>query len=681
MALDAGLTAPEYDRILTRLGREPTYAELGLFSALWSEHCAYKHSRVFLARLPQSGPHVLQGPGENAGAIDIGDGWAVVFKIESHNHPSFIEPFQGAATGVGGILRDIFTMGARPIALLDSLRFGELDTPKTRHLVNGVVSGISWYGNCFGCPTVGGEIAFAPEYAGNPLVNVMCVGLVRADQIFRARADGPGNPVFYVGNKTGRDGIHGATMASATFDEHAEERRPTVQVGDPFTEKLLLEACLEVMRTGAVVGIQDMGAAGLACCTSEMPARSATGMDVELSRVPQRETGMTPYEILLSESQERMLLVAARGREEDVRRVFAKWELDAVEIGRVTAESQLTARLNGDVVAHVPVDLLAEAPKYSRPTAEPAALAELRAFDPLTLPEPGDYGAALVELLASPTIASKEWAFRQYDQQVGVNTLVLPGSDAAVLRVKGTSRALAVSTDGNGRLVFLDPRQGAAMAVCEAARNVSCSGGEPRGVTDCLNFGSPERPEILWQFAEAVEGIALACRALDVPVVGGNVSFYNETNGQAILPTPVIGVVGVLDDASRRATQWFQGAGHRVALLGPTNVSLGGSEYLWTRHRRLAGRLAPLDLEIERRVQGAVRAAVSAGLASATHDCSEGGIAVTLAEGCVTGRELIGCTAALPGDARADLTLFGEGPSRVLVAVEAGRVRGFEALM
>jgi len=681
LALDAGLTAEEYDRILTRLGREPTYAELGLFSALWSEHCAYKHSRVFLARLPQSGPHVLQGPGENAGAIDIGDGWAVVFKIESHNHPSFIEPFQGAATGVGGILRDIFTMGARPIALLDSLRFGELDTPKTRHLVNGVVSGISWYGNCFGCPTVGGEIAFAPEYAGNPLVNVMCVGLVRADQIFRARADGPGNPVFYVGNKTGRDGIHGATMASATFDEHAEERRPTVQVGDPFTEKLLLEACLEVMRTGAVVGIQDMGAAGLACCTSEMPARSATGMDVELSRVPQRETGMTPYEILLSESQERMLLVAARGREEDVRRVFAKWELDAVEIGRVTAESQLTARLNGDVVAHVPVDLLAEAPKYSRPTAEPAALAELRAFDPLTLPEPGDYGAALVELLASPTIASKEWAFRQYDQQVGVNTLVLPGSDAAVLRVKGTSRALAVSTDGNGRLVFLDPRQGAAMAVCEAARNVSCSGGEPRGVTDCLNFGSPERPEILWQFAEAVEGIALACRALDVPVVGGNVSFYNETNGQAILPTPVIGVVGVLDDASRRATQWFQGAGHRVALLGPTNVSLGGSEYLWTRHRRLAGRLAPLDLEIERRVQGAVRAAVSAGLASATHDCSEGGIAVTLAEGCVTGRELIGCTAALPGDARADLTLFGEGPSRVLVAVEAGRVRGFEALM
>jgi phosphoribosylformylglycinamidine synthase subunit PurL len=681
LALEAGLTAEEYDRILSRLRREPTYAELGLFSALWSEHCAYKHSRVFLSRLPQSGPHVLQGPGENAGAIDIGDGWAVVFKIESHNHPSYIEPFQGAATGVGGILRDIFTMGARPIAILDSLRFGEPDDPKTRALVNGVVSGISWYGNCFGCPTVGGEIAFAPDYAGNPLVNVMCVGLVRADQIFRARAEGPGNPVFYVGNKTGRDGIHGATMASATFDEHAEERRPTVQVGDPFTEKLLLEACLEVMRTGAVVGIQDMGAAGLACCTSEMPARSGTGMDVELSRVPQREAGMTPYEILLSESQERMLLVAAKGREEEVRRVFAKWELDAVEIGRVTEGSELTARLHGEVVARVPVELLAEAPKYRKPTAEPAWLAERRAFDPLTLSEPSDYTAALAELLASPTIASKEWAFRQYDQQVGINTLVLPGSDAAVLRVKGTRRALAVSTDGNGRQVFLDPRQGAAMAVCEAARNVSCSGGEPRGVTDCLNFGSPERPEILWQFAEAIEGIALACRALDLPVVGGNVSFYNETSGRAVLPTPVIGVVGLLEESGRRATQWFKGAGHRVALLGPDSVSLGGSEYLWTRQRKLAGPLAPLDLETERRVQRAVRGAVSAGLCTAAHDCSEGGVAVALAEGCVTGRELLGCEVTLPAGARADLTLFGEGPSRVVVTVETERAREFEALM
>jgi phosphoribosylformylglycinamidine synthase len=692
LARELGLTSDEYDRIIERLGREPSYTELGLFSALWSEHCAYKHSRVFLRRLPQTGPRVLQGPGENAGAIDIGDGWAVVFKIESHNHPSFIEPFQGAATGVGGILRDIFTMGARPIALLDSLRFGELDDPRTRQLVEGVVSGISWYGNCFGCPTVGGEIAFAPEYAGNPLVNVLCVGLVRADGLFRARAEGVGNPVFYVGNKTGRDGIHGATMASATFDEHAHERRPTVQVGDPFTEKLLLEACLEAMASGAVLGIQDMGAAGLACCTSEMPARAGTGMDVELSRVPQRETAMTPYEILLSESQERMLLVAARGREDEVRRIFAKWELDAVEIGTVSREPLLTVRQAGEIVAQVPVEALADGPRYEKPTAVPPWLAEGRAFDPLTLPAPEDLGATLATLLAAPTIASKAWAFRQYDQQVGINTLVLPGSDATVLRVKGTRRALAVSTDGNGRQVFLDPRAGAAMAVCEAARNVSCAGGRPLGVTDCLNFGSPERPEILWQFAEAIEGISAACRALELPVVGGNVSFYNETTGgapstggldvQAILPTPVIGVVGLLEDAGRLATQWFKRGGERIALLGGDAVSFGGSEYLWTLHHRLAGTLAPLDLELERRVQRAVQNAIGAGLVTSAHDCAEGGLGVALAEACVTGTERVGCAVRLPiTDRRADLTLFGEGPSRVVVTVDASRAAGFEALM
>jgi phosphoribosylformylglycinamidine synthase subunit PurL len=681
LARGLGLTADEYDRIIQRLGREPSYTELGLFSALWSEHCAYKHSRVFLRRLPTSAPHLLQGPGENAGIVDIGDGWAIVFKIESHNHPSFIEPFQGAATGVGGILRDIFTMGARPIAILDSLRFGDPADAKTRHLIDGVVSGISWYGNCFGCPTVGGEIAFAPEYAGNPLVNVMCVGLVRADRIFRAKAEGVGNPVFYVGNKTGRDGIHGATMASATFDEGSEAKRPTVQVGDPFTEKLLLEACLEVMQTGAVVGIQDMGAAGLACCTSEMPARSGTGMDVEISRVPQRETRMTPYEILLSESQERMLLVAERGREEEVRRVFAKWELDAVEIGRVTKDGALTVRQHGEIVAVVPVDALADGPRYDKPTAPPAWLAEVQGFDPLTLPEPSDYAEALVTLCAAPTIASKEWAFRQYDQQVGTNTLVLPGSDAAVLRIKGTRRAIAVSTDGNGRQVFIDPRRGAAMAVCEAARNVACSGARPLGVTDCMNFGSPERPEILWQFAEAIEGIAEACRALEVPVVGGNVSFYNETLGQAVLPTPVIGVVGVLDDAGRLATQSFKAPGQRIALLGPDAVSLGGSEYLWALHGRLAGRLAPLDLEMERRVQAAVRAAVGAGLATAAHDCAEGGVAVALAESAVTGVRPVGCDVSVPATGRADLALFGEGPSRVVVTVEPARVREFEGLM
>ena len=685
LARGLGLTADEYDRIIERLGREPSYTELGLFSALWSEHCAYKHSRVFLSRLPTRAPHLLQGPGENAGAVDIGDGWAIVFKMESHNHPSFIEPFQGAATGVGGILRDIFTMGARPIAILDSLRFGDPHDPKTRRLIDGVVSGISWYGNCFGCPTVGGEIAFAPEYAGNPLVNVMCVGLVRADRIFRARAEGIGNPVFYVGNKTGRDGIHGATMASATFDDEAEAKRPTVQVGDPFTEKLLLEACLEAMATGAVVGIQDMGAAGLACCTSEMPARSGTGMEVELSTVPQREADMTPYELLLSESQERMLLVGARGREDELRRVFAKWELDAVKIGEVTAGSDLVVRHHGDEVAHVPVYALADGPRYEKPCEPPAWLTERRAFEPLALPEPSDYSEALVTLVASPTIASKEWAYRQYDQQVGTNTLVLPGSDAAVLRIKGTRRAIAIATDGNGRQVVLDPRRGAAMAVCEAARNVSCAGGRPLGVTDCMNFGSPERPEILWQFAEAIDGIAEACRALEVPVVGGNVSFYNETSGSAILPTPIVGVVGVLDDAGRLATQWFKAAGHRIALLGPDAMSLGGSEYLWTLHERLAGRLAPLDLEVERRVQAAVRAAVGAGLVTAAHDCAEGGLATTLAEACVTGTRGgavgIGCEVAVEVARRLDETLFGEGPSRVVVSVEPERQREFEALM
>ena len=604
-----------------------------------------------------------------------------MFKIESHNHPSFIEPFQGAATGVGGILRDIFTMGARPIALLDSLRFGEPADPRTRSLINGVVSGISWYGNCFGCPTVGGEIAFDPSYARNPLVNVMCVGLVRGDRIRRARAEGVGNPVFYVGNKTGRDGIHGASMASATFDEAAEERRPTVQVGDPFTEKLLLEACLEAMETGAIVGIQDMGAAGLACCTSEMPARSGTGMDVELSLVPQRETGMTPYEILLSESQERMLLVAQRGREEEVRRVFARWELDAVEIGRVTAEPELCVRMHGEVVARVPVEALAAAPVYEKPTAPPAELAELARFDPLSLAPPADPEGVLLALLGSPAIATKEWAYRQYDQQVGLNTLVLPGSDAAVLRIKGTPRAVAVATDGNGRQVSLDPRTGGAMALCEAARNVTCAGARPLAATDCLNFGSPERPEILWQFAEAVEGIAEACRALDIPVVGGNVSFYNETSGQAILPTPIVGVAGLLEDAELRTTQWFKSEGQRVAILGPDTVSLGGSEYLWSLHRRRAGRLAPLDLEVERRVQAACRAAIEAGLVASAHDCAEGGLAVALAEAAVSGPQPIGADVSVPRGGRAELTLFGEGPSRIVVTVSAGCLRQFEALM
>ena len=579
-------------------------------------------------------------------------------------------------------------MGARPIAVLDSLRFGPAEDPKSRRLIEGVVSGISWYGNCFGVPNLGGEVAFAPEYAGNPLVNAMAVGLVKKDRIFRARAEGLGNPVFYVGAKTGRDGIHGATMASATFDEGAEVRRPTVQVGDPFTEKLLLEACLEAMETGAIVGIQDMGAAGLACACSEMPARAGTGMEVELSRVPQRETAMTPYEIMLSESQERMLLVAARGREEDIKRVFAKWELDAVEIGRVTDDGILRVRMDGRVVAEVPVRALTdEAPIYEKPVSRPAWQDGLEAFDPLSLAAAGDLGETLLSLLGSPAIASKEWVYRQYDQQVGINTLVMPGSDAGVLRIKGTRKAVAVTTDCNARFVYLNPRTGAAMAVAEAARNLAVTGARPLGLTDCLNFGSPERPEILWQFKEAVAGISEACRALDIPVVGGNVSFYNETLGQAILPTPVIGMAGLIDEAETRRTQWFESEGDRIALLGPEDVSLGGSEYLWAIHGKMAGRLAPLDLEQERRVHEACRAAIAAALVRGAHDCSEGGLAVTLAESCVSGPKPIGATVNLDGDdldgdgRRADLVLFGEGPSRVVVSVPPEAERHFERLM
>jgi phosphoribosylformylglycinamidine synthase len=686
LAQSHGLTAEEYDRIIRRLDREPTFTELGLFSALWSEHCAYKHSRVFLRGLPTRAPQVLQGPGENAGIVDLGGDLALAFKIESHNHPSFIEPFQGAATGVGGILRDIFTMGARPIAVLDSLRFGDPADPRTRRLIEGVVSGIGWYGNCFGVPNLGGEVGFASEYAGNPLVNAMAVGLVSKRAIFRARADGVGNPVFYVGAKTGRDGIHGATMASATFDETAEERRPTVQVGDPFTEKLLLEACLEAMATGAIVGIQDMGAAGLACACSEMPARAGTGMEIEASRVPQRETGMTPYEIMLSESQERMLLVAARGREAQVRAIFAKWELDAVEIGTVTDDGLLRVRFHGAVVAEVPVRALAdEAPVYEKPTARPAWQDALAAFDPLALPASPDAAETLLALVGSPGIASKEWVYRQYDQQVGINSLVLPGSDAGVLRIKGSRIGVAVTTDCNARFVYLDPRVGTAMAVAEAARNLSVSGARPLGLTDCLNFGSPERPEILWQFKEAVAGLSEACHALEIPVVGGNVSFYNETLGRAILPTPVIGMAGILDDAEARSTQWFASPGDRIALLGPEAVSLGGSELLWARHRKIAGRLAPLDLAVERAVQEACRAAIGARLLASAHDCSEGGLTVALAESCVSGPRPVGAEVELgtigasPGDR--DLTLFGEGPSRVVVSVKAEAVRHFEQLM
>jgi phosphoribosylformylglycinamidine synthase II len=682
LALAHGLTRDEYDRVIHLLGREPTYTELGLFSALWSEHCSYKSSRAFIRRLPTRAPHVLQGPGENAGVVDLGDGLALAMKIESHNHPSFIEPFQGAATGVGGILRDIFTMGARPIALLDSLRFGPPEDPTSAYLLGGVVAGIAHYGNCFGCPTVGGEVAFGPEYARNPLVNVLCLGLVPRSRIFRARAEGVGNTFLYVGAKTGRDGIHGATMASEAFDETSAERRPTVQVGDPFTEKLLLEACLEAFATGAVLGIQDMGAAGLACSISEMPARAGTGAAIDLDRVPQRESGMTPYEILLSESQERMLLVVAAGREAEVERIFSKWELDAVPIGRVTADGMLRVRARGDLVAELPVRALTEdAPVYERLRARPDWLEAARAFDPRSLPEPADATAALLRLLAAPTIASKQAIWRQYDHMVGINTLVLPGSDAAVLRLKGTRRALAVATDGNGRYGYLDPFQGGALAVAEAARNVVCAGGRPLAVTDCLNFGSPERPDVMWQFVEAVEGIAEACRALALPVVGGNVSFYNETLGQAILPTPIVGIAGLLEDAERRTTQWFKEPGDLVALLGDPGGSLGGSEYLLALTGRVAGPLAALDLDRERAVQAACLAAIEAGCVRSAHDCAEGGLAVALAECCITGPRRLGAQVALAPGGRVDEVLFGEAPSRIVVTVDPEEWTRFDRIV
>jgi len=675
-----GLTRDEYARIVSALGREPRPAELGIFSVMWSEHCSYKSSRVHLKTLPTTGRLVLQGPGENAGAIDIGDGLAAVFKIESHNHPSFIEPYQGAATGVGGIIRDIFTMGARPIALLNSLRFGPLDDPQVRRVFAGVVAGIAGYGNSMGIPTVGGEINFDETYVGNPLVNVFCLGIARAEEIVLAAASGAGNPVYYVGAKTGRDGIHGATMASAEFDDRSAEKRPAVQVGDPFMEKLLLEACLEVIATDTLVGIQDMGAAGLTCSTSEMGSRGAAGIQIDVALVPQREDGMTPYEIMLSESQERMLLVVKRGREAEVERIFGKWDLHAVRIGEVTTDGRMRVVNDGEVVADIPNRALTDdAPLYNRPITEPAYLhdAQVLSFAGMAAATPGE---AFRQLLVAPSIASKRWVYRQYDHMVRTNTLVFPGMGAAVVRVKGTERALAMSVDGNARFVYLDPHAGTQLAVAEAARNVACTGAVPVGATNCLNFGNPERPEIMWQFAKSVEGIGVACRALDIPITGGNVSLYNETDGQAILPTPVIGVVGVLDQADRVLGRVFRAEGDVVVLLGEGRGELGGSEYLKTAHGAVFGRPPVLDLERERALQRLLVEAAAARVTRSAHDCAEGGLAITLAECCFDAG--IGAEVSLPlsaGDtpaAFADLaTLFGESASRVIVSTSPARAQ------
>jgi phosphoribosylformylglycinamidine synthase len=675
-----GLKPDEFERIVAFMGREPNLTELGIFSVMWSEHCSYKSSRVHLRTLPTEGPQVLQGPGENAGAIDIGDGLAAVFKIESHNHPSFIEPYQGAATGVGGIIRDIFTMGARPIALMNSLRFGALEAPATARLLEGVVAGIAGYGNSIGIPTVGGEIVFEPLYAGNPLVNVFCLGIAKQSDIIKGVASGVGNAVYYVGAKTGRDGIHGATMASAEFDEKSADKRPAVQVGDPFMEKLLLEACLEVMQTDALIGIQDMGAAGLTCSTTEMGSRGGAGVEIDVALVPQRETGMTPYEIMLSESQERMLLVAKRGREAEVERVFEKWDLHAVRIGEVTDDGLLRVKDRGTVVAEIPNRALTdEAPVYHRPMVAPEYLADVQRLDLAALPEKGarvsSANDSMLALLGSPTIASKRWVYQQYDHMVRTNTVAVPGLGAGVVRIKGTDRALAMSLDGNGRYCYLDPHRGAMLAVAEAARNVACSGARPLAATNCLNFGNPERPAIMWQFARAVEGIGAACRALDVPITGGNVSLYNETDGRAIYPTPVIGVVGLLAHADRVLTRRFQGAGDVIVLFGEGRGELGGSEYLKVAYDLVRGLPPSLDLKAERALQSLIVALAEARLIRSANDCSDGGIAVALAE-CCFDTNGIGFEASIPGVTASDephvnlaAALFGESATRVVASL------------
>jgi phosphoribosylformylglycinamidine synthase subunit PurL len=672
-----GVTREEYQRILEMLGREPTMTELGIFSVMWSEHCSYKSSRVHLKTLPTTGKRVLQGPGENAGAVDIGDGLAAVFKIESHNHPSFIEPYQGAATGVGGIIRDIFTMGARPIALLNSLRFGPLENPLVRRTFEGVVAGIAGYGNSIGIPTVGGEIGFDERYTGNPLVNVFCLGIARAEEIIKGVASGSGNAVYYVGAKTGRDGIHGATMASAEFDDKTAEKRPAVQVGDPFMEKLLLEACLEVMKTDALIGIQDMGAAGLTCSTCEMGSRGGAGVEIDVSLVPQRESGMTPYEIMLSESQERMLLVVKQGREGEVERIFEKWDLHAVRIGQVTADGRMKVRNHGDLVADIPNTALTdEAPVYRRPMEKPAYLAEAQQLSLASLGAPPPAAEVFTRLLATPEIASKRWVYRQYDHMVRTNTLVVPGMGAGVVRVKESKSALALSVDCNARFVYLDPRAGAELAVAEAARNVACAGGQPIGATNCLNFANPQRPEIMWQFAQAVEGIGAACRALDIPITGGNVSLYNETDGRGILPTPVLGVVGLIEDANIVVRRAFQSDGDVVMLLGDSRNELGGSAYLKVIHGMIRGVPPALDLAREAALLRLLVEGASKGLIRSAHDCAEGGLAVTLAECCfdTTLGAAVDVASVTAESGFGDIaTLFGESASRVVVSVSANR--------
>jgi len=707
-AIKLGLSADEYAHICKIQGGEPTYVELAIYSLMWSEHCSYKHSRPVLGRFPTSGPRILQGPGENAGIIDVGDGWAVAMKVESHNHPSAVEPFQGAATGVGGIVRDIFTMGARPCVSMDSLRFGELTEPRQRFLLDGVVGGIAHYGNCLGIPTIGGEIYFEPSYEGNCLVNAMSAGMIRTDGIVRAIASGVGNHVVLIGSKTGRDGIGGASvLASQEFDETLEEKRPSVQVGDPFTEKKLIEACLELIHRKLVVSMQDLGAAGLTSSSSEMSSKGFVGLDIHADRVPLREADMEPWEIMISESQERMLAIVTGEQIADVREVCERWDLDCTVIGEVTDSKMLRIWWHGERVADIPARRLAdESPVIRTPSVKPAYIVdEPVAVTDAAYPRPEDLGAALTQLLAAPNIASKRWAFEQYDYIVQANTVQIPGSDAAVLRIKGTDRGIAFSNDCNGRHCYLDPYRGAKAATAEAARNLACAGALPVAVTDCLNFGNPEKGEIYWQFEQAIEGIAEACEALDTPVVSGNVSFYNESFGQAIYPTPMIGMLGVYDDVSIHIDDAFKAEGDVIVLLGADAAWVDGSEYQKTAYGVVAGRVPDVDLKLEVELQTKLRTAIEARLLQSAHDCAEGGLAVALAECCIaggstggaqfadpeaprTGRDGrwlgadvdLGPADAVTGSAgRPDLALFGEAPTRVVVSVAPDKVSALEA--
>lgn len=673
-----GMSDEEFAMVEHILGRLPNWTETGLFSVMWSEHCSYKNSKPVLRKFPTKGPQVLQGPGEGAGIVDIGDEQAVVFKMESHNHPSAIEPYQGAATGVGGIIRDVFSMGARPIAMLNSLRFGELQTERGKYLFEEVVAGIAGYGNCIGIPTVGGEIQFDPCYEGNPLVNAMCVGLIDHKDIQRGIAAGVGNTVMYVGAKTGRDGIHGATFASEELSEASEEKRPAVQVGDPFMEKLLLEACLEVVKSDALVGIQDMGAAGLTSSSAEMASKAGSGVEMNLNLVPQRETGMTAYEMMLSESQERMLLVVKKGREDEIKAIFDKYGLDAVAIGRVTDDKMLRLLHKGEVVAEVPADALAEdAPVYHKPSKEPEYFAEFQAIEN-SEPFVTDLKETLKSLLQAPTIASKEWVYDQYDYQVRTNTVVAPGSDAAVLRVRGTNKGLAMTTDCNSRYIFLDPETGGKIAVAEAARNIVASGGQPLAITDCLNFGNPEKPEIFWQIEKSADGISAACTALNSPVIGGNVSLYNERSGEAVYPTPTIGMVGLVEDLAHVTTQQLKQVGDVVYLVGDTTTEFGGSELQKLVYGKIFGKAPFIDLEVEATRQVAILKAIREGLVQSAHDVSEGGVAVALAEKTFSANGL-GVFVNLEGSAIT--ALFSESQSRFVITVKEENAAAFENIV